>query len=197
MKNILSFLLLAAVVFQPSLRLQGATEKATFAGGCFWCMEPVFDKINGVVSTTVGYTGGTVPDPGYEEVSAGSTGHAEAIELLFDPGVVSYQELLALFWINIDPTVENRQFCDVGSQYRSAIFYHDPQQKALAEKSKAELISQGRFERIYTEIAPAGPFYKAEEYHQDYYQKNPYRYKIYRYLCGRDQRLKEIWGNKP
>ncbi|MCB1111341.1 MAG: peptide-methionine (S)-S-oxide reductase MsrA [Chlamydiales bacterium] len=168
-------------------------EKATFAGGCFWCMEPPFDKVDGVVETISGYTGGAQENPTYEEVSSGGTGHAESVEVIYDPNKVSYKELLAIYWRNIDPTVKDAQFCDVGSQYRTAIFYHDEKQRQEAEASKAELEAEGRFPAVYTQIVPAGPFYPAEEYHQNYYQKNPYRYKFYRLLCGRDARLKELW----
>ena len=171
--------------------------KATFAGGCFWCMEPPFDQLDGVVSTTSGYTGGHVPNPTYEQVSAGGTGHAEAVEVLYDPRKISYAELLDVFWHNVDPVTANRQFCDAGSQYRSAIFYHDEEQKRLAEASKAALERSGKLGKpIVTEIVPAGQFYPAEQYHQDYYLKNPLRYKFYRYSCGRDRRLEELWG-KP
>jgi peptide-methionine (S)-S-oxide reductase len=169
--------------------------KATFAGGCFWCMEPPFDELKGVISTTSGYTGGHQPNPTYKEVSAGNTGHTEAVEIVFDPAQISYAELLKVFWRNIDPMTANRQFCDIGSQYRSGIFYHDDEQKRLAEASKQELEQSGRLPRpIVTEIVPASEFYVAEEYHQDYYQKNPLRYKFYRYSCGRDQVLEQIWG---
>lgn len=173
-----------------------ALEKATFAGGCFWCMEPAFDKLDGVKSVVSGYTGGRKPNPTYEEVSAGTTGHAESVEITYDPAVISYSKLLDVFWRNIDPTVKDRQFCDAGSQYRSAIFYHGEEQKRLAEASKRAIEQSRRFPgTIYTEIAPATTFYAAEEYHQQYYRKNPVRYKYYRYSCGRDQRLKELWGN--
>jgi peptide-methionine (S)-S-oxide reductase len=171
-------------------------ETATFAGGCFWCMEPPFDALDGVLSTTSGYTGGRMPNPTYEQVSAGGTGHAESVQVLYDPGKVSFETLLRVFWTNVDPITPNRQFCDIGEQYRSAIFYHDETQKRLAEQSKLELERSGRLRAaIVTEIVPAGPFYPAEEYHQDYYQKNPLRYKFYRYNCGRDQRLRELWGD--
>lgn len=174
-----------------------ATAKATFAGGCFWCMEPPYDKLDGVVSTTSGYIGGRTRNPTYEAVSAGGTGHAEAVEIVYDPAKVSYAKLLDVFWRNIDPTVRNRQFCDVGDQYRSAIFYHGAEQKRLAEASKAALAKSKPFPQpIVTEIVPAGVFTPAEAYHQDYYLKNPVRYKYYRYRCGRDQRLEELWG-KP
>ena len=158
-------------------------------------MEPPFDDLPGVQSTTSGYTGGQKPDPTYEEVSAGKTGHAEAVEIAFDPTQISYAELLEVFWRNIDPMTPNRQFCDGGSQYRSAIFYHNDEQKRLAEASKQALEQSGRLPRpIVTEIVPAAAFYPAEEYHQDYYKKNPLRYKFYRYSCGRDQVLEQIWG---
>jgi peptide-methionine (S)-S-oxide reductase len=171
------------------------TAKATFAGGCFWCMEPPYDEIDGVLSTISGYIGGTKKSPTYEEVTTGKTGHAEAVEITYDPRKISYEKLLEVFWRNIDPLTPNAQFCDVGSQYRSAIFYHDDTQKRLAEKSKQA--AQARFKQpIVTEIVPAGVFYPAEDYHQDYYKKNPIRYKIYRYGCGRDERLRELWGTE-
>jgi len=171
-------------------------EKATFAGGCFWCMESPFDKLPGVVSVTAGYTGGHKKNPTYEEVSAGGTGHAEAVQIVYDPGKVSYEKLLDIFWHNIDPTVKDRQFCDVGNQYRSAIFYHTEEQRRLAEQSVRELEKNKPFkEPIVTELVPATEFYPAEEYHQHYYKKNPLRYKYYRYSCGRDQRLQELWGS--
>jgi peptide-methionine (S)-S-oxide reductase len=166
---------------------------ATFAGGCFWCMEPPFDELPGVVSTTSGYTGGSKVNPTYEQVSSGKTGHAEAMQVRYDPTRISYEKLLDVFWRNIDPLTANRQFCDRGPQYRSAIFYHDEEQRRLAQSSKQAL--DGRFgEPIVTEIEPAGAFYPAEEYHQDYYKKNPLRYKLYRWNCGRDARLTEVWG---
>ena len=172
-------------------------EKATFAGGCFWCMEPPFDRLEGVVSVTSGYTGGQKKDPSYEEVSSGTTGHTESVEVIFDPVKISYAKLLDVFWHNIDPTVKDRQFCDTGSQYRTAIFYHNEEQKKLAEQSKKTLSDSKLLKApVYTEITPASTFYKAEEYHQKYYKKNPVRYNFYRWNCGRDQRLKEIWGEK-
>ena len=168
---------------------------ATFAGGCFWCMEPPFDKLDGVVSTTSGYTGGHKKNPSYKEVSNGGTGHAEALQVVYDSTKISYAQLLDVFWHNIDPLTPNRQFCDKGSQYRSAIFFHDETQRQLAERSKKELVASKRFKKpIVTQIVPASEFYTAEEYHQDYYQKNPLRYKFYRYNCGRDQRLQDLWG---
>jgi peptide-methionine (S)-S-oxide reductase len=173
----------------------GQTATATFAGGCFWCVEADFDKVAGVISTTSGYTGGKTAIPSYEEVSRGGTGHAEAVEIVFDPAKVSYEKLLEVFWHNIDPLVKDRQFCDHGSQYRTAIFYHDDEQKRAAEASKMEV--QKRFKQpVVTEIVAAGTFTKAEDYHQDYYVKNPVRYKFYRFNCGRDARLEELWGAK-
>ena len=171
------------------------TAKATFAGGCFWCMEPPFDAIDGVFSTTSGYIGGKQKDPTYKEVSAGYTGHTEAVEIVYDPKKVSYERLLEVFWRNIDPTVKDQQFCDVGSQYRTGIFTHDDAQKTAAEAAKAALMKSKPFKaNIVTEITAATTFYVAEGYHQDYYLKNPVRYKFYRNGCGRDARLKELWG---
>ncbi len=170
--------------------------KATFAGGCFWCEEEVFEKVEGVISVTSGYTGGQKKHPTYEEVSAGITGHAEAVEVIYDPAKVSYAKLLDVFWHNVDPVTPNQQFCDVGTQYRSAIFYHDDQQKRLAEDSRKELEKTKSFRgEIVTQIVAASDFYPAEEYHQDFYKKNPIRYKFYKYNCGRAQRLAELWGN--
>ncbi len=158
-------------------------------------MEPPFDALPGVISTASGYTGGTTSKPTYEQVSAGVTGHAEAVQVRYDPAKISYEKLLQVFWRNIDPLTPDRQFCDSGSQYRSAIFYHDAEQRRLAELSKAALEKSGRFDRpIVTQIVPASAFHPAEEYHQDYYVKNPLRYKFYRAGCGRDRRLKELWG---
>jgi len=172
--------------------------KAIFAGGCFWCMEQPFDKLPGVISTTSGYVGGHKKNPTYEEVSAGSTGHAEAVQILYDPSKVGYPKLLEVFWRNIDPTARNRQFCDIGSQYRSGIFYLDAEQKRLAEESRAALHRSKPFkEAIATEITAAAEFWPAEDYHQDYYLKNPLRYAYYRTGCGRDARLKQLWGSGP
>jgi peptide-methionine (S)-S-oxide reductase len=192
-------LAIAASASLPALAQSApGLEKATFAGGCFWCMEPPFDKLAGVVSTTSGYTGGTKPHPTYEEVSSGRTGHAEAVEVLYDPKKVTYDKLLDTFWHNIDPTVRDRQFCDIGTQYRTAIFVHGDEQRRLAERSKAELQKSKPFrQEIVTPIVPAGEFYPAEAYHQDFYRKNPIRYKFYRDGCGRDARLKELWGSAP
>jgi peptide-methionine (S)-S-oxide reductase len=172
-----------------------AGNVATFAGGCFWCTEADFDKVPGVISTTSGYIGGSVPNPTYKQVSSGKTGHIEAVQVRFDPAKTSFARLLAVFWPTIDPLTPNRQFCDSGAQYRSAIFYHDEDQKRQAEASKAELQSSGRFSQpIVTDILPATEFYPAEDYHQDYYKKNPVRYSYYRSNCGRDARLAELWG---
>ncbi len=172
------------------------TATATFAGGCFWCMEPPFDKLDGVLSTTSGYIGGHQDDPTYKQVSAGSTGHTEAVEIRFDPEKISYEQLLTVFWKNIDPTTADRQFCDSGSQYRPGIFYHDEAQKKAAEKSLEHIQRTKTFdEPVVTEITAATTFYPAEDYHQDYYQKNPLRYKYYRFACGRDKRLEQLWGN--
>ena len=189
MRRILAIaaLLLAA----PGARAEEAV--ATFAGGCFWCMEPPFEALPGVTSVTSGYTGGTKANPTYEEVSAGGTGHAESVEIVYDPAQVGYEKLLDVFWHNIDPTVADRQFCDVGTQYRSAIFVHDTAQRKAAEASLAAVQKQIGVP-VKTQIVPAGPFYRAEDYHQDYARKNPIRYKYYRWGCGRDARLQEIWG---
>ena len=169
--------------------------KATFAGGCFWCMVPPFAKLPGVISVTSGYTGGQKASPTYEEVSAGRTGHAEAVEIVYNPTKISYSQLLDIFWHNVDPLDATGQFCDRGNQYRSAIFYHDDEQKRLAEASKQALEQSGRFKQpLVTTIVLASTFYPAEDYHQDYYRKNPVRYKFYRYSCGRDKRLEELWG---
>jgi peptide-methionine (S)-S-oxide reductase len=169
---------------------------ATFAGGCFWCMEPPFDELVGVVSTTSGYSGGLRPNPTYGEVSRGGTGHAEVVQVRYDPSKIGYAQLLDVFWRNVDPTTPARQFCDTGDQYRTAIFYHDLDQKRLAEQSRQDLEAAGRLRQpIVTEISEAREFWPAEEYHQDYYKKNPVRYKLYRYRCGRDQRLQELWGD--
>ena len=174
------------------------TSRATFAGGCFWCMEPPFDHLDGVISTTSGYIGGRTKNPSYQEVSSGVTGHAEAVQVAYDPKKVSYAKLLEVFWRNIDPTVKDQQFCDHGSQYRTGIFYYSDEQKRAAEASRAQLEKTKPFKAaIVTEITAAGEFYPAEEYHQDYYLKNPIRYKFYRANCGRDGRLKELWGAAP
>jgi len=194
--GIAAILLMAASMAHAAAGVGSApTATATFAGGCFWCMEPPYDDLDGVISTVSGYTGGTQKNPTYEQVTTGATGHAEAVQVTYDPKKVSYEKLLEVFWRNIDPFTANAQFCDVGSQYRSAIFYHDETQKSAAEKSKRAL--QTRFKQpIVTEIVDAAEFYPAEDYHQDYYKKNPIRYKIYRYGCGRDKRLRELWNSE-
>jgi peptide-methionine (S)-S-oxide reductase len=170
-------------------------KTATFAGGCFWCVESDFDKVPGVISTTSGYTGGTVENPTYQQVSTGNTGHAEAVEVVYDPAKVSYAQLLDYFWRHIDPTVENRQFCDAGVEYRTAIFVRGAEERRLAEASKQKVEAQLK-QPVFTQIVDAGPFYKAEDYHQDFYLKNPTKYKFYRWNCGRDQRLEQLWGKK-
>ncbi|MDP9133036.1 MAG: peptide-methionine (S)-S-oxide reductase MsrA [Nitrospirota bacterium] len=169
--------------------------KAYFAGGCFWCMEEVFEKVSGVTSVASGYMGGRVENPSYEQVSGGATGHAESIEVLYDPAKVSYVTLLDAFWHNVDPVTPNAQFCDHGGQYRAVIFYQTDEQKHAAEASKRALEQSKRFvQPIVTELIMASQFYPAEEYHQDFYKKNPIRYKFYKYNCGRTQRLEELWG---
>lgn len=172
----------------------GRLATATFAGGCFWCMEPPYDELDGVISTTSGYTDGQTENPTYKEVSSGKTGHTEAVQVVYDPQKVSFERLVDVFWRNIDPTDAGGQFCDRGSPYRPALFYHDEAQRAVAERSLAELEASKPFkEPIVTPIVAASTFYPAEEYHQDYYLKNPIRYKYYRNGCGRDRRLKELW----
>jgi len=170
--------------------------KATFAGGCFWCMEPPYDELEGVTSTISGYTGGTKKNPTYEQVSAGTTGHTEAVEITYDPKKISYEKLLDVFWRNIDPLVKDKQFCDTGDQYRSAIFYLDDEQKKLAEETKKKVEAKFAPRTVYTQVVKADTFYKAEDYHQDYYKKNESRYNFYRWNCGRDQRLEQLWGKK-
>jgi len=172
------------------------TEKAIFAAGCFWCTEEAFEKVPGVISAVSGYTGGTVKGPSYEQVSSGRTGHTEAVEVTFDPTKVTYSQLLDTFWVNHDPTVNNRQFCDSGSQYRPGIFYLSDEQKQLAEASKAKYDKLKTFKQpLLTEITKAGAFYPAEDYHQDYYKKNPLQYKFYVTGCGRYARLDGLWGD--
>ena len=169
---------------------------AIFAGGCFWCTESDFEKLPGVISAESGYTAGTKPNPTYEEVSAGTTGHTEAVRVTYDPTKVSYAQLVDHFWRTIDPTVKNRQFCDVGSQYRSGIYWQTEDERKIAEASRDALLASGKFKEIHTEIAAASAFFPAEEYHQDYYKKNPIRYSYYRNGCGRDARLEQLWGKK-
>ena len=186
--------ILVAVALMAAAPATGAAEAiATFAGGCFWCTESDFEKVPGVVSAVSGYTGGRVASPSYEAVSGGGTGHAEAVQVRFDPAKVSYAQLLQTYWHSVDPTVKDRQFCDSGNQYRTAIYAHDAEQRSLAEATRAEVAKQ-LATTVHTEISDAGTFYPAEEYHQDYYKKNPVRYKFYRSGCGRDSRLKKVWG---
>jgi peptide-methionine (S)-S-oxide reductase len=202
LRFVLGILLAAAAIASRPVRAAAppdaapaGLERATFAGGCFWCMEGPFDKLPGVQSVTVGYAGGTMKNPTYEAVSSGGTGHAESVEILFDPAKISYDKLLEVFWHNVDPLTPNRQFCDVGEQYRSAIFFHGEAQRAAAEASKKALEEAKKFEQpIVTEIVAAGQFWPAEEYHQHYYKKNPLRYQYYRFGCGRDARLEKLWG---
>ena len=179
-----------------SATLLAKEQTATFAGGCFWCMEPPFDKLEGVKSTTSGYTGGSVDNPTYEQVSSGGTGHAEAVQVVYDDEKISYQQLLDVFWHNVNPLDGGGQFCDRGSQYRSAIFYHDDQQKQLALASKKQLQDSGRFKKpIVTEVVAFTEFFPAEDYHQNYYEKNPIRYRLYRAGCRRDGVLEDVWGD--
>ncbi|MDX1320102.1 MAG: peptide-methionine (S)-S-oxide reductase MsrA, partial [Oceanospirillum sp.] len=191
--TLMGLLFMAVMLFSPVSQAKEA--KAIFAGGCFWCMEPPFDNLDGVISTISGYTDGHKKNPTYREVSAGVTGHTEAVEVTYDPDIVSYQTLLDVFWVNVDPFAINRQFCDTGTQYRSGIYPIDDEQMRLATASK-EKVQQDFDKKIQTEIKPASTFYPAEDYHQDYYMKNPIRYTFYRNSCGRDNRLKEVWGDQ-
>jgi peptide-methionine (S)-S-oxide reductase len=184
---------LAALLLALAPAAGAAEAIATFAGGCFWCTESDFEKVPGVIGAVSGYTGGRVPNPTYEQVSAGGTGHAEAVQVRFDPTRVTYAQLLEIYWRSVDPTVKDQQFCDHGDQYRTAIFVHDAEQQRQARETYAGVAKQ--FGTIHTQIAEAGVFYPAEEYHQDYYVKNPRRYKFYRATCGRDARLKKLWGD--
>jgi peptide-methionine (S)-S-oxide reductase len=191
---LLSLLLLCAAAGTVGAQnAQPGQAVAVFAGGCFWCTEADFDKVPGVVSTTSGYIGGKVANPTYAQVSAGRTGHAEAVEVVYDPAKVSYEKLLSVYWRSVDPLVRDAQFCDHGSQYRSAIFTHGEEQLRLALASKQKIEAELK-QKAFTEIAPAGTFYKAEDYHQDFHTKNPVKYKFYRWNCGRDQRLEQLWG---
>ena len=193
---VLCVALIAAPACSASAEPEGA--RATFGGGCFWCMEPPFDEIDGVISTTSGYSGGPEKDPTYKQVSSGTTGHTEVVQVLYDPAKISYEQLLEVFWRNIDPTTENRQFCDWGSQYRTAVFFHDAEQGRLAQTCKQKIEESGRIDApIVTEITAFTAFYPAEEYHQDFYKKNPVHYKRYRTGCGRDDTLRRIWGEAP
>ena len=191
---LLAACLLAAATLGASA--QEKTAKAIFAGGCFWCVEADFDKVPGVISTTSGYLNGKTKNPTYKEVSAGGSGHVEAVEIVYDPAKVTYAKLLDVFWRNIDPLVKDRQFCDSGDMYRTGIYFLDDEQKKLAEETKKAVQAKFAPRAVYTEIVKADTFYKAEEYHQDYYKKNEARYNFYRWNCGRDQRLEQLWGKK-
>lgn len=193
-RTLLAVCLLAVSTLGASA--QDKTAKAIFAGGCFWCVEADFDKVAGVISTTSGYLNGKTKNPTYREVSAGGSGHVEAVEIVYDPAKVTYAKLLDVFWRNIDPLVKDRQFCDSGDQYRTGIYYLDEEQKKLAEETKKAVQAKFAPRAVYTEIVKADTFYKAEEYHQDYYKKNEARYNFYRWNCGRDQRLEQLWGKK-
>ncbi len=191
---LMTWLFIAATLLTPEL-LNAEVAKATFAGGCFWCMEPPFDKLDGVISTTSGYSGGTTTNPTYREVTYEETGHKEVIQIEYDDDIISYRELVDVFWVNVDPLDDRGQFCDKGSSYRTAIFYHSDAQKQVAEETKNELEHSERFDSpIVTELLEFDVFYPAEEYHQDYYKKNPGRYRFYRFACGRDARLRQLWG---
>jgi len=179
----------------PAMVPPGAAT-AIFAGGCFWCIEKDFEKLPGVIEVESGYTAGKTPNPGYEQVSSGSTGHAEAVRVIYDPKTVSYPQLVDYFWRHIDPTVKDRQFCDAGTQYRSGIYWANEAERKIAEASRDALIKSGKFKTIHTELAPASTFWLAETYHQDYYKKNPLRYNYYRKSCGRDARVEEVWSSK-
>jgi peptide-methionine (S)-S-oxide reductase len=172
---------------------QAATATAVFAGGCFWCTESDFEKLPGVISAESGYTAGKVPNPTYEAVSAGKTGHTEAVRVTYDPSKVTYSQLVEYFWKTIDPTEKDKQFCDAGNQYRTGIYWGNEAERAIATASRDALLKTGRFKMIHTELAAASTFYPAEEYHQDYYKKNPVRYKYYRTRCGRDAQLQQVW----
>ncbi|GKS56670.1 peptide methionine sulfoxide reductase MsrA [Nitrospira sp.] len=199
----LALLVFAVAIFsglRPGVTISAeppSVEKGIFAGGCFWCMEEAFEEVPGVQSVVSGYTGGVQPNPTYEQVSAGGTGHAESVEVTFDPAMVSYEKLLDVFWRNVDPTTPDRQFCDRGTQYRPAIFYRNDGQKELAEASRRRIEETKTFQdALRVEIAPASTFYQAEEYHQNFYKRNPIRYKFYKFNCGRAKRLEELWGAK-
>ncbi len=195
MRGMIAVLLLLTAI-AGNARETPNIRTAIFAGGCFWCMEPPYDKLDGVLETTSGYSGGHVKNPSYGQVSAGGTGHAEVVQVKYDADKISYAELLQVFWRNVDPLDGGGQFCDRGDQYRSAIFYGNQEEKKLAQASK-ERVSAQLGKKVVTEIVPVSAFYPAERYHQDYYQRNPVRYKFYRYRCGRDQRLEEVWGSAP
>ena len=186
---------LSLLLVLPAISYAGIST-AIFAAGCFWCAEHDFEQVPGVDKVIAGYTGGMVANPSYEQVSAGGTGHYESVEVFYDPDKISYQKLLSVFWKNVDPLDSSGQFCDKGQQYQAVIFYANPEEKKLADASKDALMHSGKFKSIATLILPASTFYPAEDYHQGYARKNPVRYHYYRYRCGRDQRLKEVWGEK-
>ena len=190
-----------AACSQPAKTAMAATPPAgaataIFAGGCFWCMEQDFEKVPGVLEVESGYTAGRTQYPTYESVSYGQTGHTEAVQVIYDPQKVTYPQLVNYFWHHIDPTVKDRQFCDIGDQYRSGIYWQNEAEREVAEASRDALLKNGQFRNIYTELAPASTFWRAEEYHQDYYKKNPLRYSYYRAACGRDARVARIWGGQ-
>jgi peptide-methionine (S)-S-oxide reductase len=188
-------ILLCTMLVAPRALADATTETATFAGGCFWSMQRVFDQVKGVSQTTAGYTGGHTQNPSYEDVSSGATGHLESVEVKFDPRQVSYEQLLDVFWHDIDPTTRDREFCDSGPEYQSAIFFHDAKQQAAAEASKRKIEASGALHApIVTEMRPASTFYPAEGYHQEYWRKNPLKYNAYRWGCGRDRALQGLWG---
>ena len=193
-RTLLAACLLVAATLGASA--QDKTAKAIFAGGCFWCVEADFDKVPGVISTISGYLNGKTKNPTYKEVSAGGSGHVEAVEIVYDPAKVTYAKLLDVFWRNIDPLVKDKQFCDSGDMYRTGIYFLDDEQKKLAEETKKAVQAKFAPRTVYTEIVKADTFYRAEEYHQDYYKKNEARYNFYRWNCGRDQRLEQLWGKK-
>lgn len=191
------FALLATTSYTQAADAPGGKRAtAIFAGGCFWCIEKDFEKLPGVIEVESGYTAGRTKNPSYEAVSSGSTGHTEAVRVSYDPARVSYSQLVDYFWRHIDPTVKDRQFCDIGSQYRSGIYWQNEAERQVAESSRQALIGSGRFKEIHTELAPASAFWLAEDYHQDYYKKNPIRYNYYRAACGRDARVAEVWGER-
>jgi len=196
MKNLIAAFLVGGAVLSGVAHSAdpAGSQSAIFAGGCFWCVESDFEKVAGVLSADSGYIGGQVDNPTYEQVSAGQSGHAEAVRVVFDPAKVSYEKLVDYFWRHIDPTVKDQQFCDIGPQYRTAIFYQGEAQKQVAEHSRKVLEKSGKLPQIHTQIVAASKFYPAEAYHQDYYKKNPVRYKYYRFSCGRDKRVAELWG---
>lgn len=190
--------ILLAVLTSTATLAVAETRVATFGGGCFWCMEPPYDKLDGVISTTSGYMGGDIENPTYRQVTSGRTGHVEVVQVEYDPDLVGYEELLDTYWVNVDPLTDNRQFCDAGESYRPVIFVHGERQRELADASKQAVIDSGRFDApVIVPVEDAKAFWPAEDYHQDYYQKNSVRYNYYRWSCGRDNRLEELWGDPP